>query len=192
MANATDAREAFIQEVFGEIVKVEKSVKETAAQVRNMVVELRQSEAAISLKTSQLLEAANQLAKSNEIVSLDSKKELKWAIRNIEAGTIELGNAMKPLTDLTLGLKEVGRVEAEKQIYSMLARKEKKIDSMLAVMDVFLQQIELASERLPQLQYSPQNVSQINEGNIKYLKNGWDIRTWKRDLQNMLAKRLKR
>lgn len=191
MASATEAREAFLQEVFGEIVKVEISVKETAVQVRSMVDEFRKSEAVISLKTSELLDAANQLAKSNEIVSLQSRKALDAVVRRIEAGTITLNDAVRPLTELSNGLYKAAKDEAEKHAYNYMLKKEKKLDSMLATMDVFLQQIELASERLPQLEFPPQKVSQINEGNINYLKNGWDIRIWRRYLKNIWVKKQK-
>lgn len=191
MANATEAREAFLQEVFGEIVKVEKSVKETAAQVRSMVDEFRKSEAVISLKTSELLDAANQLARSNEIVSRQSRNALDAVVRRIEDGTISLNNAVGPLTELSNGLYKAAKDEAEKHAYNYMLKKEKKLDSMLATMDVFLQQVELASERLPQLEFPPQKVSQINEGNINYLKNGWDIRIWKRYIKNIWVKKQK-
>lgn len=188
MANPTDAREAFIQEVFGEILKVEKSVKATADQVNSMVVSLARAEAVISFDTEQLVKAANQLAISHSIVDERSKAELKDAIHRINTSTANLATTMQPLTELTLGLREVARVEAKKQMVDFLDRKEKKLDSMLAVMDVFLQQIELASERLPQLATSPSKVSQINEGNMQYLKDGWSLRSMKRYLQNMRAK----
>lgn len=192
MANATEAREAFLQEVFGEIVKVEKSVKQTAAQVQSMVDEFRKSESVISLRTSELLDAANQLAKSNEIVSRQSRNALDAVVRRIEGGTISLNNAVGPLTGLSNGLYKAAKEEAERHAYNYMLKKEKKLDSMLATMDVFLQQIELASERLPQLEFPPQKVSQINEGNINYLKNGWDIRFWKRYIQNIGLKKQKR
>ena len=192
MANPTDAREAFIQEVFGEILKVEKSVKDTADQARNMVVELRQSEVAISINTKSLIDAANQLAMGNALVSVKSKDELKWAIDRIETGTANLAKAIKPLTDLTLGLREVARIEAKKQMVDFLDKKEKKLDSMLAIMDVFLQQIEIASERLPHLTTIPQKVSLINEENIEYSKKGIFLRAMKRDVENLVARMLKR
>ena len=188
MANPTDAREAFIQEVFGEILKVEKSVKATADQVNSMVVSLARAEAVISFNTEQLVKAANQLAISHSIVDEKSKAELKDAIHGINTSTANLAMTMQPLTELTLGLREVARVEAKKQMVDFLDRKEKKLDSMLAIMDVFLQQIELASERLPQLATSPCKVSQINEGNIQYLKAGWSLRSMKRYVQNMCDK----
>jgi hypothetical protein len=192
MANPTDAREAFIHEVFGEIVKVEKSVKETAAQVRSMVDELRQSESAISVSTGSLIAAANQLAQGNALVSDIAKDELKWAIDRIETGTANLARAVEPLTDLTLGLREVARDEAHKRTFEFLEKQEKKIDSMLAIMDVFLQQIEMASERLPLLSTPPYKVSQIKEGNIEHLKSGMSLRAMKRDIQNIMVKVLKR
>lgn len=192
MANPTDAREAFIQEVFGEILKVEKSVKATADQVNSMVVSLARAEAVISFNTEQLVKAANQLAISHSIVDGKSKAELKDAIHGINTSTANLAMTMQPLTELTLGLREVARVEAKKQMVDFLDRKEKKLDSMLAVMDVFLQQIELASERLPQLTTAPCKVSQINAGNIQYLKAGWSLRSMKRYVQYMCDKALER
>ena len=191
MANPTDAREAFIQEVFGEILKVERSVKDTADQVKSMLAELRQTETTISSNSKQLVAAANQLAKSNNMVTDRSKEELKWAIHGISERTAELARAMQPLTDLTLGLRDVARVEARNQILELLDRKEKKLDSMLAVMDVFLQQIELASERLPQLATAPYKASQINEENIEYSKKGMYLRTMSRSVANFVARVLK-
>lgn len=191
MANPTDAREAFIHEVFGEIVKVEKSVKETAAQVRSMVVELKQSEAAISINTRSLIAAANQLAQGNALVSDKGKDDLEWVIDRIVTGTANLARSVEPLTDLTLGLREVARDEAKKRTFDFLEKKEKKLDSMLAVMDVFLQQIELASERLPQLATPPYNASQVKNGNLEYLKSGMDMRTFKRRLQIYVAELLR-
>lgn len=188
MTNPTDAREAFIQEVFGEILKVEKSVKATADHLDYLIISVAQAEAAISFNTEQLVKATNQLAVSHSIVDAKSKVELKDAIHRINTSTVNLATTMQPLTELTLGLREVARVEAKKQMVDFLDRKEKKLDSMLAVMDVFLQQIELASERLPQLATAPRKVSQINEGNMQYLKDGWSLRTMKRYLQNKCAK----
>lgn len=188
MANPTDAREAFIQEVFGEIVKVEKSVKETAAQVKSMMVELKQSEAAISMNTRSLIDAANQLALGNALVSGKSKDELKWAIDRIETGTANLARAIQPLTDLTLGLREVARDEAKSRAIDFLERKEKKLDAILITMDIFLQQIELASERLPQLSTPPHKVSQITEGNGEYARKGMDMRAFKRSLRNYVCR----
>ena len=120
-----------------------------------------------------------------------AKDELKWAIDRIETGTANLARAVEPLTNLTLGLRDVARVEAKKQTFDFLEKKEKKLDYILAAMDVFLQQIDIASERLPQLAIPPCNVSQVNNANVKYIKNGRDMRTLKRRLQIRLGEWLK-